>query len=138
MLSFMRAHLVSLTWGLVVGAAVIDWGRTFDTRLFAFDFWDPTTLRLLSVDFAISPTYFLASVMLVMFWAILLNDSYDLLDDENSWTLFPLSLLRQSILFMAGKSGRGGHGRGGGRGGAQPGSNVDVIDALHPPPPSRP
>ena len=135
MLSFMRAHLVSLTWGLVVGAAVIDWGRTFDTRLFAFDFWDPTTLRLLSVDFAISPTYFLASVMLVMFWAILLNDSYDLLDDENSWTLFPLSLLRQSILFMAGKSGRGGHGRGGGRGGAQPGGNVVVIGALPPPPP---
>jgi len=43
MLSFMRAHVVSLAWGLVVGAAVIDWGRTFDTRLFAFDFWDPTT-----------------------------------------------------------------------------------------------
>ena len=44
---------------------------------------------------------------------------------------------------MAGKS-LGGHGRGGGRPparggrGAQPGSNVDVIDALHPPPPSRP
>ena len=37
---------------------------------------------------------------------------------------------------MAGKSGRGGHGRGGGRGGAQPG-NVVVIDALPPPPPSR-
>ena len=43
LLSFMRAHVVSLAWGLVVGAAVIDWGRTFDTRLFAFDFWDPTT-----------------------------------------------------------------------------------------------
>ena len=54
--------------------------------------------------------------------------------------LSPLSLLRQSILFMAGKSGRGDHGRGGGRGrgGAQPGSNVVVIDALPPPPPSRP
>jgi len=71
------------------------------------------------------------------------NDSYDLLDDENSLTLSALSLLRQSILFMAGKS-LGGHGRGGGRPparggrGAQPGSNVDVIDALHPPPPSRP
>ena len=35
MLSFMRAH--------VFGAAVIERGRTFDTRLFAFDFWDPTT-----------------------------------------------------------------------------------------------
>ena len=75
--------------------------------------------------------------MLVMFWAIRLNDSYDLLDDENSLMLSALSLLRQSILFMAGKS-LGGHGRGGGRGGAQPGSNVDVIDALPPPPPSRP
>ena len=32
-------------------------------------------------------------------------------------TLFPLSLLRQSNWFMAGKSGRG---RGGGRGSAQP------------------
>jgi len=70
--------------------------------------------------------------MLVMFWAIRFNDSYDyLLDDENSLTLSPLSLLRQSILFMAGKSGRGGHGRGG----AQPGGNVVVIDALPPPPP---
>ena len=49
-----------------------------------------------------------------MFWAILLNedDSYDLLDDENSLTLSPLSLLRQSILFMSGRSGRGGRGRG--------------------------
>jgi len=75
--------------------------------------------------------------MLVMFWAIRFNDSYDLLDDENSLTLSPMSLLRQSIFFMAGKSGRGGHGRGGGRGGAQPG-NVVVIDALPPPPPSRP
>ena len=39
-----------------------------------------------------SPTYFLASVMLVMFWAILLNedDSYDLLDNDNSMTLSPL------------------------------------------------
>jgi len=137
MLSFMRAHVVSLAWGLVVGAAVNDWGRTFDTRPFASDFLDPTTLRLLPPDFAISPTYFLASVMLVMFLAIRFNDSYDLLDDEISLTLSALSLLRQSILFMAGKS-LGGHGRGGGRGGAQPGSNVDVIDALHPPPPSRP
>ena len=88
-----------------------------------------------------SPTYFLASVMLVKFWAILLNedDSYNLLDDENSLTLSPLSLLRQSILFMAGKSGRGGRGRGGGRGGVQPGSNIVVdIDVLPPPPPSRP
>ena len=36
-----------------------------------------------------SPTYFLALVMLVMFWAILLyeDDSYDLLDDEISLTL---------------------------------------------------
>ena len=77
-----------------------------------------------------SPTYFLASVMLVMFCDILLNDFHDLLDDENSLTLSPLSLLRQSILFMAGKSGRG---RGGGRGGALPGSNVVDIDALPPP-----
>jgi len=137
LLSFLRAHVVSLAWGLVVGAAVIDWGRTFDTRLIAFDFWDPATLRQFPPDFAIKPTYFLASVMLVMFWAIRLNDSYDLLDDENSLMLSALSLLRQSILFMAGKS-LGGHGRGGGRGGAQPGSNVDVIDALHPPPPSGP
>ena len=137
LLSFLRAHVVSLAWGLVVGAAVIDWGRTFDTRLIAFDFWDPATLRQFPPDFAIKPTYFLASVMLVMFWAIRFNDSYDLLDDENSLMLSALSLLRQSILFMAGKS-LGGHGRGGGRGGAQPGSNVDVIDALHPPPPSRP
>jgi len=38
MLSFMRAHVVSLAWGLVVGAAVIDSGRTFDTRLFASEF----------------------------------------------------------------------------------------------------
>ena len=42
LLSFMRAHVVSLAWGLVVGAAVIDWGRTFDTRLFFLE--DPTTL----------------------------------------------------------------------------------------------
>jgi len=138
MLSFMRAHVVSLAWGLVVGAAVIDSGRTFDTRLFASEFSDPTTLRQFPPDFGMSLTYFLASVMLVMFWAIRFNDSYDLLDDENSLTLSPLSLLRQSILFMAGKSGRGGHGRGGGRGGAQPGGNVIVIDALPPPPPSRP
>jgi len=38
-----------------------------------------------------SPTYFLVSVILVMFWAILFNkdDSYDLLalDDSNSLTL---------------------------------------------------
>ena len=100
MLSFMRAHVVSLAWGLVVGAAVIDWGLTFDTRLFASDFWDPTTLRQFPPDFVISPTYFLASVMPVMFWAILLNDSYDLLDDENSLTLSPMSLLRQSILLF--------------------------------------
>ena len=131
----MRAHVVSLAWGLVVGAAVIDSGLTFDTRLFAPDFWDPTTLRLHSSDFVMSPKYFLASVMLVMFWDILLNDFHDLLDDDNSLTLSPLSLLRQSILFMAGKSGRGGRGRGGGRGGAQPGSNVVDIDVLPPPPP---
>jgi len=61
MLSFMRAHIVSLAWGLVVGAAVIERGRTFDTRLFAFDFWDPTSLRQFPSDFAIKPTY--ASVM---------------------------------------------------------------------------
>jgi hypothetical protein len=72
-----------------------------------------------------SPKYFLASVMLVMFWDILLNDFHDLLDDDNSLTLSPLSLLRQLILFIAGKSGRGG-----GRGGALPGSNVVDIDAL--------
>jgi len=114
LLNFMRAHVVSLAWGLVVGAAVIDSGLTFDTHLFAPDFWDPTTLRQFSSDFVMSPTYFLALVMLVMFWAILLNedDSYDLLDDENSLTLSPLSLLRQSILFMSGRSGRGGRGRG--------------------------
>ena len=94
LLSFLRAHVVSLAWGLVVGAAVIDWGRTFDTRLFAFDFWDPTTLRQFPPDFAIKPTYVLASVMLVMFWAIRFNDSYDLLDDENYLTLSALSLLR--------------------------------------------
>jgi len=76
LLSFMRAHVVSLAWGLVVGAAVIDSGLMFDTRLFAPDFWDPTILR---------------------------------------------QLLRQSILFMSGRSGRGGRGRGGGRGGVQPG-----------------
>jgi len=105
MLSFMRAHVVSLAWGLVVGADVINSGLiTFDTRLFAPDFWDPTTLRQFSSDFVMSPTYFLASVMLVMFWAIRFNDSYSLLDDENYLTLFALSLLRQSILFMAGKS----------------------------------
>ena len=108
-------------------------GRTFDTRLFASDFWDPTTISARYRKFAIKPTYFLASVMLVMFWAIRFNDSYDLLDDENSLTLSPLSLLRQSILFMAGKSGRSGRGRGGGRGGALPGSNVVDIDALPPP-----
>ena len=73
LLSFLRAHVVSLAWGLVVGAAVIDWGRTFDTRLIAFDFWDPATLRQFPPDFAIKPTYFLASVMLVMFWDILLT-----------------------------------------------------------------
>jgi len=128
LLSFMRAHVVSLAWGLVVGAAVIDSGLTFDTRLFAPDFWDPTTLRLHSSDFVMSPKYFLASVMLVMFWDILLNDFHDLLDDDNSLTLSPLSLLRQLILFIAGKSGRGG-----GRGGALPGSNVVDIDALPPP-----
>ena len=50
LLSFMRAHVISLAWGLVVGAAVIDSGRTFDTRLFASDFWDPTTLRLRFCD----------------------------------------------------------------------------------------
>ena len=38
LLSFMKAHVVSLAWGLVVGAAVIDSGRTFDTRLFASEF----------------------------------------------------------------------------------------------------
>jgi len=104
LLSFMRAHVVSLAWGLVVGAAVINSGLiTFDTRLFAPDFWDPTTLRQFSSNFVMSPTYFLASVMLVMFWAILLNedDSYVLLDGENSLTLSPLSLLQQSILFMS-------------------------------------
>jgi len=78
-----------------------------------------------------SPTYFLASVMLVMFCDILLNDFHDLLDDENSLALSPLSLLRQSILFMAEWS--CGRGRGGGRGGALPGSNVVDIDALPPP-----
>jgi hypothetical protein len=67
LLSFMRAHVVSLAWGLVVGAAVIDSGLTFDTRLFAPDFWDPTTLRKFSSDFVMSPTYFLTLVMLVMF-----------------------------------------------------------------------
>jgi len=51
LLSFMRAHVVSLAWGLVVGAAVIDWGRTLDTRLFAFDFWDPATLKTISARF---------------------------------------------------------------------------------------
>ena len=103
LLSFMKAHVVSLAWGLVVRAAVIERGRTFDTRLFAFDFWDPTTFRQFPPDFAIKlPTYFLASVMLVMFLAIRFNDSYDWLDDENSLTLSPVSLLRQSILFMAG------------------------------------
>jgi len=137
LLSFMRAHVVSLAFGLVAGAVVIDSGLKFDMRLFAPDFGTPL-LRLLSSDFVMSPMYFLALVMLVMFWAILYNDSYDLLDDENSLTLSPLSLLRQSILFMAGKSSRGGHGRGGGRDGAQPGGNVVVIDALPPPPPSRP
>ena len=89
----MRAHVVSLAWGLVVGAAVINSGLiTFDTRLFAFDFWDPATLQQFPPDFAIKPTYFLALVMLVMFWAILLNedDSYVLLDGENSLTLSPL------------------------------------------------
>ena len=126
----MRALVVSLAWGLVVGAAVIDWGRTFDTRLFAFDFWDPATLQQFPPDFAIKPTYFLALVMLVMFWDILLNDFHDLLDDENSLTLSLLSLLRQSILFMAEWS--CGRGRGGGRGGALPGSNVVDIDALPP------
>ena len=35
LLSFMRAHLISLAWELVVGAVVIDSGlaHTFDTRL---------------------------------------------------------------------------------------------------------
>jgi len=78
------------------------------------DFWDPTTLRQFSSDFVMSPTYFLALVMLVMFvWAILVDktDSYNL-DDGNYLTLSPLQLLRQSILFMSGRSGRGG-GRGG-------------------------
>jgi hypothetical protein len=70
MLSFMRAHVVSLAWGLIVGAAVIDSGRTFDTRLFASEFLDPTTLRQFPPDFGMSLMYFLASVMLVMFWAI--------------------------------------------------------------------
>ena len=70
LLSFMRAHVESLAWGLVVRAAVIERGRTFDTRLFAFDFWDPTTLRQFPPDFGMSLMYFLASVMLVMFWAI--------------------------------------------------------------------
>ena len=128
----MRAHVISLAWGLVVGAAVIDSGLKFDTRLFAPDFWDPTTLRQFSSDFVMSPTYFLASVMLVMFWVILLDedDSYDL-DDVDSLTLSPLSLLRQSILFMSGRSR--------GRDGVQPGSNVVAdIEFLPPPPPSRP
>jgi hypothetical protein len=44
-------------------------------------------------DFAIKPTYFLASVMLVMFWDIRLYDSYDLLDDENSLTWELLSII---------------------------------------------
>ena len=44
MLSFMRAHVVSLAWGLVVGAAVIDSGRTFDTRLFASEAGGASTL----------------------------------------------------------------------------------------------
>ena len=69
----MRAHVVSLAWGLVITAAVIDFGLTFDTRLFAPDFWDPTALRQIPSDFVMSPTYFLASVMLAMFWAILFN-----------------------------------------------------------------
>ena len=73
LLSFMRAHVVSLAWGLVITAAVIDFGLTFDTRLFAPDFWDPTALRQIPSDFVMSPTYFLASVMLAMFWAILFN-----------------------------------------------------------------
>ena len=60
--------------GLVVGTAVIDWGRTFDTRLFALDFWDPATLLQFPPDFAIKPTYFLASVMLVMFFLFLGNN----------------------------------------------------------------
>ena len=78
LLSFMRAHVVSLAFGLVVGAVVIDSGLKFDMRLFAPDFGTPL-LRLLSSDFVMSPMYFLALVMLVMFWAILYNDSYDLL-----------------------------------------------------------
>jgi hypothetical protein len=45
LLSFMRAHVVSLARGLVVGAAVIDSGLTFDTHLFAPDFSYPTTTR---------------------------------------------------------------------------------------------
>ena len=104
---------------MLSGAAVTDSGLTFDTLLFAS-------------DFVMSPTYFLASVMLVMFWVILLDedDSYDL-DDVDSLTLSPLSLLRQSILFMSGRSR--------GRDGVQPGSNVVAdIEFLPPPPPSRP
>ena len=121
----MRALVVSLAWGLVVGAAVLGLRLT---RAFFFLRTPLLYLRLHSSDSVMSPTYFLASVMLVMFWDILFNDFHDLLDDENSLTLSPLSLLRQLILFIAGKSGRGG-----GRGGALPGSNVVDIDALPPP-----
>ena len=120
----MRALVVSLAWGLVVGAAVLGLRLT---RAFFFLRTPLLYLRLHSSDSVMSPTYFLASVMLVMFWDILLNEFHDLLDDDKSLTLSPLSLLRQLILFIAGKSGRG---RGGGRGGALPGSNVVDIDAL--------
>ena len=37
LLSFVRAHVVYLAWGLVVGAAVIDSGLTFDARLISPD-----------------------------------------------------------------------------------------------------
>ena len=73
LLSIMRTHVVSLAWGLVVGAAVIDSGPTFDTRLLAPDFWDPTTLWQFWSDFVMSPTYFFASVMLIISGLIFLT-----------------------------------------------------------------
>jgi len=51
LLSFMKAHVVSLAWGLVVGTAVIDSGRTFDTRLFASEFFGPHYLTTVSARF---------------------------------------------------------------------------------------
>jgi len=46
------------------------------TCLFAPDFSYPTTTRHFSSDFEMSPTYFLALVMLVMFWAILVTNPF--------------------------------------------------------------